>query len=306
VLITIQAINDPPMAKDDGPYATDEDSRLTVTATDGLLANDTDPENGRLSVDREVVLGPAHGTLTLTPDGSFTYVPNADYFGPDKFTYRLCDDGDNSSPSECSTATAQLVVRPVNDSPVVRADEATTPRKTSVTIVVLANDTDVEGDKLSVSLVSMPGHGTATLASDGSFTYTPAADFYGTDTFLYQACDQATPPACAQGLVTIRVIQTVEDVVIYEGISPNGDEANDVWLIDNIENYPNNLVRLFNRWGDLVFEQRGYDNLDYVWKGNANRGPILGDGQLPDGTYFYHVNLGNGSPVRKGYVVINR
>ena len=97
-----------------------------------------------------------------------------------------------------------------------------------------------------------------------------------------------------------------KEVKIYPTISPNNDNINDEWIIDNITLNPGNQVKVFNRWGDLVYEQSGYDNINNVWKGHSNVRLTVSGRDLPEGTYFYVVNLGNGKPELSGYVVLNR
>ncbi|WP_339794208.1 gliding motility-associated C-terminal domain-containing protein, partial [uncultured Imperialibacter sp.] len=92
---------------------------------------------------------------------------------------------------------------------------------------------------------------------------------------------------------------------IPKGFSPNGDGINDAFIIEGIENYPNNTVQIFNRWGNAVFEVKGYDNRSKVWASESNIGLILGANKVPDGTYFYLVDLGDGSKPYSGFVVIN-
>jgi len=110
VTITVNPLNDAPVAVDDA-YATDEDTTLTVPAV-GVLGNDSDVDGDPLTA--VLVSGPAHGTLTLGGDGSFTYTPEANYFGPDGFTY-LANDGTADS----NVATVAITVNAVNDAPVV-------------------------------------------------------------------------------------------------------------------------------------------------------------------------------------------
>lgn len=74
----------------------------------------------------------------------------------------------------------------------------------------------------------------------------------------------------------------------YSGITPNGDFKNDQWNILGIENFPQNTVRIFNRWGSLIFAANGYDNLNKVFKGKG-----INSADLPDGTYFYVVDVNN-------------
>ena len=105
----------------------------------------------------------------------------------------------------------------------------------------------------------------------------------------------------------IRVSEIVNrDVKVYPTISPNNDDINDDWIIDNINYCPGNEVKIFNRWGELVYEQRGYDNVNYLWRGQSNAKFTVTGRDLPDGTYFYVIALGNGKPDLSGFVVLNR
>ena len=97
-----------------------------------------------------------------------------------------------------------------------------------------------------------------------------------------------------------------DDLVIYEGFSPNDDNTNETWEIGGIENYPNNTVQIYNRWGNLLFEVQGYNNQDKAWGSDSSIGLILGSKNVPDGTYFYLIDLGDGSPVRKGFITVHR
>gem|GEM_PF-2151075 len=92
-----------------------------------------------------------------------------------------------------------------------------------------------------------------------------------------------------------------------KGFSPNGDADNDVWNIVNIEQYPNNKVTIFNRWGNVVFEVKGYNNNDRAWSGQSDGKWLIGsDLKVPDGTYFYSIDLGDGSKAIGGFIVIKR
>ncbi len=95
-------------------------------------------------------------------------------------------------------------------------------------------------------------------------------------------------------------------LVIYEGFSPNDDNTNETWQIGGIENYPNNTVHIYNRWGNLLFEVQGYNNQDKAWGSDSSVGLILGSKNVPDGTYFYLIDLGDGSAVRKGFITVHR
>ena len=177
-------VNSPPAAQADS-FATDEDTQLTVNAP-GVLANDTDPNNDPLSAVE--VSDPANGTMTLDPDGSFAYTPNAGFSGTDTFTYRA-----NDGAADSNTATVTITVNPGNDPPAANDDAYTLAKGNTLTVPaasgVLANDSDPNGDRLTARLVTGPSVGTLTLNLDGSFAYTkPKRGFNGV-TFVYEASD---------------------------------------------------------------------------------------------------------------------
>ncbi len=91
-------------------------------------------------------------------------------------------------------------------------------------------------------------------------------------------------------------------ITIPQGFSPNNDGIGDKWIVTNIENYPKNTLLIFNRWGEEVFSASPYTN---TWDGKASGGLNSGAG-LPIGTYWYVLDLGDGSDARKGYIYLNR
>ncbi|WP_415796351.1 cadherin-like domain-containing protein, partial [Mycolicibacterium frederiksbergense] len=155
VSITINAVNDAPVTVDDS-FSTDEDTALTGN----VLTNDSDVDGNTLTV--ALVDGPANGTLTLNPDGSFTYTPAADFNGADSFSYTA---GDGTTTS--SVATVSITINPINDAPVTVDDSFGTDEDTALTGNVLTNDSDVDGDALTATLVDGPTNGTLTLNADG-------------------------------------------------------------------------------------------------------------------------------------------
>ncbi len=92
---------------------------------------------------------------------------------------------------------------------------------------------------------------------------------------------------------------------IPDAISPNGDGTNDTWVIDGIDNYPDNHIKIYSRWGNLVFETTGYTNTGNNFNGTGNTGAGAGK-DVADGTYFYFIDLGDGQKIIQGYIVINR
>ncbi len=204
VAITINSVNDAPVANNDS-YNVNEDNTLTVSSAAGVLSNDTDVENSTLTA--AVVASTQQGSLTLNSNGSFVYTPNANFNGTDSFTYNA-NDGDDDS----NTATVTITINSVNDIPQASDDSANTDQDTAVTVNVLTNDSDIDGDTLSVSSVSDPANGTAINNGDGTVTYTPDSGFFGTDSFSYTIDDGNSGSDTAT--VTITVAQVIPQVTI--------------------------------------------------------------------------------------------
>ena len=174
VTITIVADNDDPVAVDDSA-STAEDVAVSIA----VLANDTDVENDLLFV-TDVGLA-ANGTVAFS-GGAVIYTPNLNFHGIDTFEYTVSDGED------IDTGLVTVTVTPVNDSPVAVDDVATTDEEVAVTIAVLANDQDVDGDSLIVDGVTQGANGTVTFSA-GAVIYTPHAGFSGTDFFDYTVSD---------------------------------------------------------------------------------------------------------------------
>lgn len=90
-----------------------------------------------------------------------------------------------------------------------------------------------------------------------------------------------------------------EELVLFSGFSPNGDGTNDLWIIENIESYPENTVSIFNRWGTKIWGTSGYNNDDNVWNGTGIDGKTVGSG-----TYFYIIKTADF--VKKGWVEVTK
>ncbi|NIN12284.1 MAG: tandem-95 repeat protein, partial [Gemmatimonadales bacterium] len=184
---SITAPNTAPTA-DDKNATTEEDTAVTVTLTA------EDPEECELTF--SIVELPTNGTLSgfadqvcgagspNTDSGSVTYTPDPDFNGTDSFTYKA-----NDGLADSNVATVTITVSAVNDPPVAMGDSASTSQDTPVTISVLANDSDVDGDPLTVTSATDPPKGSASVNGDYSITYAPDAGFFGTDSFDYSVSD---------------------------------------------------------------------------------------------------------------------
>ncbi|MCU0429099.1 MAG: gliding motility-associated C-terminal domain-containing protein [Cytophagaceae bacterium] len=145
--------------------------------------------------------------------------------------------------------------------------------------------------------------GSMQLASTGLFTYFPPANYLGLDSIDFQICaTDLSMPYCASHRIYFEVIEKPKEpgpLEVYTSFSPNQDGVNDAWVIRNIEFFPDNTVRILDRWGNLVYEAQGYDNEQVVWSGEGRKG------KLPDDTYYFVLEV-NDKIEKTGYVVLKR
>lgn len=227
--LTAEACSNQPPAAADDTYSTSEDSELGVGAP-GVLTNDTDPDDDPLTA--ILVDDVLNGILSLSGDGSFTYVPDPDFSGADSFTYKVSD-----GMSESNVATVTISVTEVNDAPVAGDDAYSTVEDMPINIVapgVLENDTDADGDVLSAVLVSNPTSGVLTLNADGSFGYTPNAEFGGSDSFVYTASDGTASSPEATATINVTPVNDPPMIVIVEpdGVGDTADLAFTIEWVD--------------------------------------------------------------------------
>ncbi len=180
-------------------------------------------------------------------------------------------------------------------------DDATcTIRNQPKRLNVLAND-EVFGGVASFEIVEQPNaaDGSVVVNADNTITFTPAADVCARDaSFVYRVCNGNTGAAgggCAEARVTICI--ECEELTIFTALTPNGDGKNETFFVAKIEDFPNNRLQIFNRWGNLVYEKLGYNN---EWRGTYNGDP------LPDGAYFYLLDVTDDGKTKtyNGYIEI--
>jgi DNA/RNA endonuclease G (NUC1) len=215
VTITVTEVNDAPLAADDSK-STQEDTPLSFPAGD-LTVNDSvgaaDESGQTLTVSSVSGGADTHGTVALE-GGQVTYTPELDYHGAASFTYQVCDDGTTAGSSDprCATAVVNVTVASVNDAPTVASQSAETDEDTAKLITL--GGSDVDGDSLSFSIVNPPAHGSATL-SGATVTYTPSANYNGTDSFTFKANDGTVDSAPA---TVSLVINPVNDAPTLGGV----------------------------------------------------------------------------------------
>ena len=249
VSVTVDAVNDPPIAQDDSEQ-TDEDTPVDIQ----VLDNDSDPDGDSLNI--QSVTQPANGSSS-DEGGYVTYTPDPEFHGVDTFTYTVSDGRGGTS-----TATVTVTVASVNDPPIARDDEADTDEDTPISIDVLVNDSDPDGDALVVQSVTQPAKGT--VVNNGTdVTYTPDPDFHGVDTFQYNACDGNGCTTFATVTVTVNPVNdppvaqddtetTDEDVpVAIDVLDNDSDPDGDGLVIQSVTQPANGSV--VNNGTDVVY-----------------------------------------------------
>jgi len=300
VQFVVSPVNNPPDILIDGMpgdtlyLSTDEDIPLD------FCFDVTDTDGDELNISNVNPIDP-HGAFTETTGNGicFNYQPEENYFGLSLWEVEVCDDGD---PVLCDAVIIAIDVVPVNDAPVAVSDTVTALRNHTISGNVLENDWDIDSEILIVNTTpeANPINGELTMYENGDFEYKPDERYHGIDQFTYTVCDSGDPIECAFADVIIRVDDI--PITVYQAVSPNGDGMNDFLIIDGIHLFEQNSVRIYDRYNNLVWEEIGYDNDSKTWHGQSNRGMYRN--KLPDDTYFYIINLGDGSPQLSGFIIL--
>ncbi|MEW8505220.1 MAG: Ig-like domain-containing protein, partial [Candidatus Thiodiazotropha sp.] len=295
VTVTVGAVNDAPVATDD-TVGTDEDTPVTVD----VLPNDSDPDGDTLTV-ISVTQG-TNGTVSIDPvSGNPVYTPNADFNGTDTFTYTV-DDGNGGT----DTATVTVTVGAVNDAPVASDDSVGTNEDTPVTVDVLPNDSDPDGDTLTVISVTQGTNGTVSIDPvSGNPVYTPNADFNGTDTFTYTVDDGNGGTDTATVTVTVGAVNdapvatddtvgTNEDTPVTVDVLPNdSDPDGDTLTVVSVTQGANGSVAIDPVSGNPIYTP----NADFNGTDTFTYSVDDGNGGTDTATVTVTVGAVNDAPV---------
>ncbi|MBT7045617.1 MAG: tandem-95 repeat protein, partial [Gammaproteobacteria bacterium] len=306
--IVIADMNNPPLAENDINTST-----INTPVSGQVLTNDVDPDGDPLTVNSTPINGPTNGTVTLNPNGTYTYTPIDGFTGNDSFDYEVCDDG-----GLCDIATVTISVIPkftvANVPPVAVEDNYTGKIGTPVTGNLISNDFDPDGDNISINTtpVTPPGIGALTINPDGTFVYIPETGFVGTVTFTYQICDDGIPSLCDAAVVTLEIrgievtVNTtvavddsyfaLKDVAISGDVSANDyDPEGDNQVSFTLVSGPSNGTLTWNSNGTFEYvPNAGYAGNDqFVYEVCDNGNPVACD----RATAYFIIESGNNPPV---------
>jgi len=214
VFITILDINEAPTTEADFLEINKNTSNNLVA----VQTNDSDPDGAEDTLITSILIMPTNGTATVINDKDINYTPTMTYFGLDTIIYQVCD-----TANLCATDTVFITVIDVNEAPVANPDYSTVlENSTNNFIDVQANDTDSNGigDSLITTISVMPTNGTAMVIDDDSISYSPATNYFGLDTIIYQVCDTGSLCAIDTVFLTIDYVNeapiAVADFVTFD------------------------------------------------------------------------------------------
>jgi len=224
IIFVNDTINDAPVTISEN-FEINEDDILDASYLNG----DFDPDGTELVYDTVATFGPTHGEIIIGSDGSFTYIPDENYYGNDTVIVNVCDNG-IPLPAECSLDTIFIIILPVNDAPVIENETIITSMDSTITGNFLDNDYDPDSTELFIEVIPVtePTNGIIIINPDGSYTYTPNEGFSGSDTVVVEICDSGLPlpELCDFDTLIIIVNDGLNDppVAISENFEINEDD----------------------------------------------------------------------------------
>jgi large repetitive protein len=200
-----------------------------------------------------IISGPQHGEITIDEDGNYSYIPESEYFGNDEFQFTICN-----PTNACDTALIQIEVVFINNIPIAIDDYFMVLEDSYIIGSVALNDIELDDEAVTYSIISNPIHGIIILNTDGTFTYTPEANYYGMDQIIYMMCDPCG--ACDIGIAEFEVtfindipIVIDESIFVYQNTFFEGDVSTNDIELDNedltyfvIEDNSGGLFELFD------------------------------------------------------------
>lgn len=243
----------------------------------------------------ELIDGPKRGKAIVTSSHTIIYTPGDNFIGSDSLIYQICNNY-----NECGRAMIRVVVEDYDFAPIAQNDTLILFQTKNIKLDVLKNDEFLYDKPITLEILRDLNKGSSQVSSD--LLIVPDLRKYGleTDSILYRVCD--VEGDCDEAWLFITLNKEPERIFfIPEGFSPNGDGINDTFNIPDFQNFANIEISIFNRAGQLVFENKDWDN---SWNGVANTGVYKGQ-LMESGTYYYLIDI-QGLNSFKGFVYLSR
>lgn len=282
------------------PTAVDDIKNLNPceTVTFSLINNDTDPENGVLSVTNISALNPGgSGTVINNNDGTITFTPATGFTGIVTFTYTVTDNGIPAATSDPATVTLNITPA-VNNPPVALNDYADTTNMDQVSIInVLDNDSDPDNNGLeNPTIITSTVHGTATVLPNGLINYVPNPGYLGTDSLTYQVCDIVYNPGNCVRIPSLCATAKAYFTIVMANMTIAVNDENGTWANTSVSGSV--MFNDFDPDGDSQFFNGFKDTLgSCITNGNItlrgvdmNNNPVTNAGTLtisPNGSYLF-------------------
>ena len=208
----------------------------------------------------------------------------------------------NNGTCESSRTSALAEIKTCLKAPEIIAPQPSVPIEGHITVSLIPQITTFNSplDVNSIQVTKQPVSGAKASVNQGDLDLDYSGiSFSGTDQLTIRACD--LNGSCASSDISVEV---VGDITVFNAVSPNGDNKNEIFLIQYVELLPetkNNRVTIFNRWGDAVFETENYDNVNRVFRGLNTTGD-----DLPAGTYFYKIDFTSDLETKTGFISLRR
>ena len=265
-------------------------SSTSVVSCDDNDPSTIDDQQTILDCDNSICI-PCMGTLVDCSNGQTTVMP--------------CDDGDDCTNNDfeivldfdgsiCVPCTGDFTLS--NEQLLPMDDQYEVDFGKLLNEDVSINDESEITQDISNNLISNPNSGTIEFNEDGTFQYQPTDPLSNSDSFTYQICVVNCPDICATA--NVNLVITLDDIIIPNAISPNSDGLNDTWIIPGLLQRDIREMTIINRWGIVLYNTKSYEN---DWNGNNMKGK-----PLPEGTYYYYLNMGVDFGTRQGLITIIR
>ena len=268
--VSIKVETTPPTAKDDSA-TTEYETKVTID----VLANDSDEDGDTLTI--KSVDTPSHGKAEIV-NGKIEYTPNSGYSGDDSFSYTVSDGNGGEAKAMVNVKVKEKSDDNSNHTPIAQNDSATTEYQTKVTINVLENDSDIDGDTLTIKSVDTPKHGKVEIVNN-KIEYTPENKFSGNDSFSYTVIDSKGAKAEAEVKVTVKekqnsapkanndsVVTKYETKVLIDVLKNDSDEDGDTLTIKGVSTPSHGKAEIKN--GKVEYTPNsgysGDDNFSYT------------------------------------------